>query len=41
MSTLDPIDDLLRRYGVGDGAANREEAREHYDRIAGAVPEER
>jgi hypothetical protein len=40
MSTLDPISDLLRRYGVGDGPANREEAREHYDRIAGAVPQD-
>ena len=40
MSTLDPIDDLLRRYGIGDGPANREEAREHYDRIAGAVPQD-
>ena len=40
MSTLDPISDLLLRYGVGDGPANREEAREHYDRIAGAVPED-
>ena len=38
MSTLDPIDDLLRRYGVGDGPASREEARAHYDQIAGAVP---
>jgi hypothetical protein len=37
-----PFSDLLRRYGVGvgDGAANREEAREHYDRIAGAVPQD-
>ncbi len=40
MSTLDPISDLLRRYGVGDGAANREEARQHYDQIAGAVPQD-
>jgi hypothetical protein len=40
MSTLDPISELLRRYGVGDGPANREEAREHYDRIAGAVPQD-
>jgi hypothetical protein len=40
MSTLDPISDLLRRYGVGDGPANREEAREHYDQIAGAVPQD-
>lgn len=40
MSSRDPIDDLLRRYGIGDGPANREEAREHYDRIAGAVPED-
>jgi hypothetical protein len=40
MSTLDPISDLLRRYGVGDGASNREEARQHYDQIARAVPED-
>lgn len=40
MSTLDPLSDLLRRYGVGEGAANREQAREHYDRIAGAVPQD-
>ena len=40
MSTLDPISDLLRRYGVGDGASNRQEARQHYDQIARAVPED-
>lgn len=40
MSTLDPISELLRRYGVGDGASNREEARQHYDQIARAVPED-
>jgi len=31
---------LLRRYGLGDGPANREEAREHYDQIAQAVPQD-
>ena len=40
MSSLDPISELLRRYGVGDGAENREQAREHYDQIAGAVPQD-
>jgi len=40
MSTLDPISELLRRYGVGDGASNREEARRHYDQISRAVPED-
>ena len=40
MSTLDPISDLLRRYGVGDGASNRDEARQHYDQISRAVPED-
>ncbi|PYQ34382.1 MAG: hypothetical protein DMF55_09570 [Acidobacteria bacterium] len=40
MSSLDPINDLLRRYGVGDGPANREEARQHYDQIAQAVPQD-
>jgi hypothetical protein len=38
MSTLDPISDLLRRYGVGEGATDRTEARQHYDQIAAAVP---
>ena len=40
MSSLDPISELLRRYGVGDGAENREQARQHYDQIAGAVPQD-
>jgi hypothetical protein len=40
MSSLDPINDLLRRYGVGGGPANREEARVHYDQIAQAVPQD-
>lgn len=40
MSSRNPIDELLRRYGLGDGPANREEAREHYDRIAREVPED-
>jgi hypothetical protein len=40
MSSLDPINDLLRRYGVGDGPANREEARQNYDQIAQAVPQD-
>jgi hypothetical protein len=40
MSSLDPINDLLRRYGVGDGPANREEARQHYDQIAENVPQD-
>ena len=40
MANLNTIDELLRRYGLGDGPANREEAREHYDRIAREVPED-
>ncbi|HEY6065364.1 MAG TPA: hypothetical protein VIY96_04360, partial [Thermoanaerobaculia bacterium] len=40
MSSLDPINDLLRRYGVGDGPASREEARQHYDQIAASVPQD-
>ncbi|HVE65609.1 MAG TPA: hypothetical protein VNC59_03435 [Thermoanaerobaculia bacterium] len=40
MSSRNPIDELLRRYGLGDGPANREEARAHYDRIAAEVPED-
>lgn len=38
MGSLDVIGDLLNRYASGSGATSREEAREHYDRIAGNVP---
>jgi hypothetical protein len=40
MGSLDMIGDLLNRYASGSGAASREEAREHYDRIASSVPQD-
>lgn len=40
MGSLDMISDLLNRYASGSGATNRQEAREHYDRIVEAVPPE-
>jgi hypothetical protein len=40
MGSLDMIGDLLNRYAQGSGATSREEAREHYDRIVGNVPED-
>lgn len=38
MSFMDQIGGLLNQYMSGSGASNREEARQHYDQIAGAVP---
>ena len=38
MSFMDQIGGLINQYAAGNGATSREEAREHYDQIAGAVP---
>jgi|GEM_PF-1943836 len=38
MSFMDQIGSLLNQYGGGGGATSREEARQHYDQIASAVP---
>ena len=38
MNWQNMIGGLLDQYTSGTGAANRQEAHEHYDQIAGAVP---
>ncbi len=38
MSFIDQIGNLLNQYATGGGATNQQEAHEHYDQIANAVP---